>query len=111
MKDTLPIETILKQSKEINNQFNSSSASPTFDLNSFTASMRTSYPILFNDFMPIFNIALTKAYDYSRLKYMLEMSVKVKNNELTQHNADIAVGQRLVDDIVKPQIPSKKLKK
>ena len=111
MKDTLPIETILKQSREINNQFNSSSSSPSFDLNSFTASMRASYPILFNDFMPIFNISLTKAYDYSRLKYMLEMSVKVKNNEVTQHNADIAVGQRLVDDIVKPQIPSKKHKK
>lgn len=111
MKDTLPIETILKQSRDINTQLVSNSSNPSFNINLFTSNMRGLYPILYSDYAPIFNISLTKAYDYTRLKYMLEMSVKVKNNELTQHDADVAIGQRLVDDIVKPQIPSNKNKK
>ena len=39
-----------------------------------------------------------------RLEYMINMSKKVKENDMTEHDASVAVGQRLVDDIVKPQL-------
>lgn len=39
-----------------------------------------------------------------RLEYMISMSKKVKENNMTEHDASVAVGQRLVDDIVKPQL-------
>lgn len=39
-----------------------------------------------------------------RLEYMINMSKKVKDNNMTEHDASVAVGQRLVDDIVKPQL-------
>ena len=39
-----------------------------------------------------------------RLEYMIMMSKKVKENDMTEHDASVAVGQRLVDDIVKPQL-------
>ena len=42
--------------------------------------------------------------DINRLSYMLDMASKVKNNAILEHDASVAVGQRLVDDIVKPQL-------
>ena len=32
------------------------------------------------------------------------MAEKVKNKDIQEHDASVAVGQRLVDDIVKPQL-------
>ena len=35
---------------------------------------------------------------------MLEMNTKVRNNEITEKDGSIQVGQVLVDDIVKPSL-------
>ena len=43
-----------------------------------------------------------------RLLYMLQMAERVENKEIAEHDASVAVGQRLVDDIVKPQLKSMK---
>ena len=42
--------------------------------------------------------------DIDRLEFMFNMSQKVKDNKVSEHNASVEVGQRLVDDIVKPQL-------
>ena len=39
---------------------------------------------------------------------MLNMAVKVDENKVPEHDASVAVGQRLVDEIVKPQISQNK---
>ena len=39
-----------------------------------------------------------------RLDYMLKMALKVNNNNISEHNASVKIGQRLVDEIVKPQL-------
>jgi hypothetical protein len=41
---------------------------------------------------------------FSRLEYMLSMAEKIENKDIVEHDASVAVGQRLVDDIVKPQL-------
>jgi len=41
---------------------------------------------------------------FDRLEYMLNMAQKVENKDIVEHDASVAVGQRLVDDIVKPQL-------
>ena len=46
--------------------------------------------------------------EMQRLKYMLNMAVKVDENKVAEHDASVAVGQRLVDEIVKPQISQNK---
>ena len=48
------------------------------------------------------------AKEMERLKYMLNMAVKVDENKVPEHDASVAVGQRLVDEIVKPQISRNK---
>ena len=39
-----------------------------------------------------------------RLEYMINMAEKVENKEMKEHDASVAVGQVLVDDIVKPSL-------
>ena len=41
---------------------------------------------------------------FNRLEFMLNMAEKIKNKDMVEHDASVAVGQRLVDDIVKPQL-------
>lgn len=48
---------------------------------------------------PQFNLESLK-----RLEYMINMSKEVNKKEITEHDASVKVGQRLVDDIVKPQL-------
>ena len=41
---------------------------------------------------------------FNRLEFMLNMAEKIENKDMVEHDASVAVGQRLVDDIVKPQL-------
>jgi hypothetical protein len=59
-----------------------------------------SYPAIFTMiFNPKFNL-----HSYNRLKYMINMALKIEKNDITEHDASVAVGQKLVDEIVKPQL-------
>ena len=44
----------------------------------------------------------------NRLKYMLVMADKVKNSNMSEHDASVAVGQRLVDEFVIPTLRENK---
>ena len=59
----------------------------------------------------VFNIVFNPQFDSNgleRLLYMLKMAKRVADNEIPEHDASVAVGQRLVDDMVKPQLNNKK---
>ena len=59
------------------------------------------------DKLPIYNMCLNGTMDFSRLEYMINMAKNVKNNTISKHNAAVEVGQRLVDEFVKPKLDSK----
>ena len=65
------------------------------------------YKDLFDNYPSIFKMACEGNMDFIRLKYMLEMIDKVKNNKISEHDASVDVGQKLVDEIVKPDLDSK----
>lgn len=54
------------------------------------------------------NIICSKNYDRERLEFMIRLSAKVHSGEVEEKVASVAVGQRLVDEIVKPQIEKNK---
>ena len=66
--------------------------------------MKEKYSYTYNNFFSLFNICMSKSYNFERLKMMVYMANDVKNNNITEKEASIKVGQVLVDDIVKPQI-------
>lgn len=59
----------------------------------------TQYPTLFQ-------MAVEPHFDESKLNFMLGMLDKMSNG-MTQHQASVIVGQKLVDSFVKPMISKK----
>ena len=45
--------------------------------------------------------------DIERLTYMINMVKKVKSNEISDHDASVKVGERLVDEFVNPKLRNK----
>tara|TARA_B100000963_G_scaffold266270_1_gene234465 strand:+ start:1120 stop:1470 length:351 start_codon:yes stop_codon:yes gene_type:complete len=100
----IPKERILVESRDLHRKFNDNLASRELNDSDFKISMKSQYSYLFNNFEPIFNISCSKSYDYQRLATMLGLAEKVKNDEISEHDASVKVGQILVDQIVKPQL-------
>ena len=99
---------ILEASQKLNKKYIETKNSIGFSKNEFTNEMKKEFNELFEGMASVFNISLSDSYDYNRLKYMFEMSNKVRNNDITEHDASVKVGQVLVDKIVKPQIERQK---
>jgi len=55
----------------------------------------------YNSMLPII---MSNNYDAHRLEYMIKLASRVHSGEVDEHTASVAVGQELVDKIVKPQI-------
>lgn len=65
---------------------------------------------LLEKYSSVFNIVFSDKFDklgYERLMYMFKMAERVESKDIAEHDASVAVGQRLVDDIVKPQLGKK----
>ena len=95
---------ILEASRKLNNKYIEAKKVVGFSKHDFTNQMKKEFNDLFEALSSVFNISLSDSYDYNRLKYMFQMSNRVKNNDISEHDASVEVGQVLVDKIVKPQI-------
>jgi hypothetical protein len=107
MSKVINIVKILKETKEIYRDFLKNEASKKFSQSEFLKNIQNKYLELNTDYPSIIKIAASPNYDENRLKYMLVMANKVSNNDISEKNASIKVGQLLVDEIVKPQLNKK----
>jgi enolase len=62
------------------------------------------YPKLSNEYPMIFKKACEPNFDFSKFVWMTNMVHDINKNEITQHDASVKVGERLVDEYVKPLI-------
>lgn len=67
------------------------------------AEIKETYPIYAERFPELFKKIVTKQ-DITPLNTMLSMLDKMASGNISQHEASIIVGQRLVDRFVKPQL-------
>ena len=67
--------------------------------------------IEFGDFKDKYPVVFEKATEGSlemeRFNYMLSMATKVEDKTISEHDASVKVGERLVDEFVKPQLNKK----
>jgi ABC-type transporter MlaC component len=56
------------------------------------------------EFPKIFEMLLTRTYNHELLEMMLQQLERIESGQTSQHNASVAVGTVLVDEIVKPQL-------
>ena len=76
----------------------------------FKNQIKLEYPQINESYPSIFNVIFNPKFDLQsmqRLKYMISMAKRVQKKDIAEHDASVAVGQRLVDDIVKPQLNEK----
>lgn len=104
MSGELPRERILAESLQLNRKYVDNLADRKLTDDKFKSNMQSEYTFLYNNYQPIFNISCSNSYDYRRLASMLGLAIKVNNNEMSEHDASVQVGQILVDEIVKPQL-------
>ena len=62
------------------------------------------YPNLSNMYPMIFKKACEKDFDYEKFVWMMSLIKGVNEKNVTQHNASIEVGERLVDEYIKPKL-------
>lgn len=105
MSSNLDPEKLLNEVQQIHSAYIIEIAKPgIFNKSIFEDEMKEKYSYTYNNFFSLFNICMSKSYNFERLKMMVYMANDVKNNNITEKEASIKVGQVLVDDIVKPQI-------
>ena len=97
-------DLLLKESLEVHNIFLAETInSRELNIQQLKDDLSKKYPNV-GKYDSIMTIVLSNNYDYNRLKYMLEMTSKIKKNEISEREASIQVGQVLVDEIVKPSL-------
>jgi len=62
------------------------------------------YSNLFTAYPTVLKKACEPNFDLEKFKWMMKMQKNVQNNLISQHNASIEVGERLVDEHVKPKL-------
>ncbi len=68
----------------------------------------TKYSIITTKYKSMLKIVFSDKYDKQRLEYMIRLASRVHKGEVEEKTASVAVGQVLVDQIVKPQLDSNK---
>lgn len=101
-------KAILESSKQLNQEWITARQSESFQSDVFRRQMSQKYSELYTKTQAIFNVAMTPTYDAHRLKFLLEQAYQVHTQRITEHDASVKVGQRLVDDIVRPQLKTNK---
>ena len=67
------------------------------------------YPVISEKYpMIIKKVTQEKDFDLERLKWMVVMLTKVESKTISKHEADIEVGEKLVDEHVKPLLEKSK---
>ena len=101
------IEKIMLDMKQVDSLWKS-------DPKAFQIMIKDKYPSLNEHYPAIFRVIFNPNFNINsmgRLKYMINMARRVHTKDIAEHDASVAVGQRLVDDIVKPQLDENKNKK
>ena len=74
----------------------------------FIDKLKKDYAKLYDNFPSIFDKVMLGTLEISRLEFMLKMVGEIKSKKVSKHEASVVVGQELVDNIVKPELNSRK---
>ncbi len=65
------------------------------------------YPLFAEHYPMLLELSLQEDFDMKRLEYMLKLKDAVENENMSQHDASVHVGQHLYDKYVKDKISHK----
>ena len=76
----------------------------TLPANEYKEKLINEHKDFYEAYPGIFDMSMNGTMDIDRLKFMLSMTDKINNKEISEHDASVEVGQMLVDDFVKPSL-------
>ena len=65
------------------------------------------YPEFAEKYERLFEVACERKLDLQQLSVMLRLADKVKSEEVSQHEASVAIGQNLYNQYVRPKLAKK----
>ena len=105
---SLNTELILQESLLMHNEYLNLVATNTFHKEQAETDFKVKYEYSCEKLPSILGLVLSSQYDYNRLKYMLDMKNQLDDKKISKDDADVKVGQVLVDEIVKPMLDKNK---
>ena len=111
MEDPYKLLNTIKSLKNDYDELNKNTGELS-DLNEIKSKLGKKYPDLSDNYPSLFNLVFnpvsTWDNDLKDLTKMVQLASKVKQKKISQHDASVEVGQKLVDKYVKPQLKGKK---
>jgi hypothetical protein len=101
------IKSMISIIKNIHHDFNTNPKKFTKEKILYISALEDKHPDLVQSYSSIFNMFKQEDINnekINRLHYMLQMALKVKKGSLESKDANVKVGQVLVDKIVIPQV-------
>ena len=77
------------------------------DTEKFNELMKEKYSDFVEHYPTIYRKIVEGTLDPDKFEYMMDMLTNVKGNNISQHDASVKVGQKLVDHYVKPELEKK----
>jgi hypothetical protein len=74
----------------------------------FEEKMINTYPNIKNNFSSIYTQCIDGHMDLSVIIYMINQAKSIQKNKISNHDASVNVGQKLVDKFIKPNIDKNK---
>jgi hypothetical protein len=103
----MSVENMVKVVRKIHHDFNTNPTRFATDKIAYIDRLEKAHPELVQAYSSIFAMFKNETIDnekLNRLHYMLQMASKVKAGKLDSEDANVKVGQVLVDKIVIPQV-------
>ena len=103
-------DLILSQVKELTkkyNQFINKKNYKDLSHDEFKKKMEDEYSYLNTNNKSIFTKTIEGQIDLTIFSYMVNKAKDIQKNKISNHDASVDVGQKLVDTFVKPNLPNK----
>ena len=106
----MDLNTIYFSSKDLTKDYNNYSNKKDFKNDTyeeFVVKMEIKYEYLKTNCNSIFLQCIEGKMDLDILSYMINQAKNLEKNKISNHIADVNVGQKLVDKLIKPNLKKK----
>lgn len=107
-------DNLLIQIKSLNNEckeFNLKKINKDLSQKEFELLMKQKYNNIYTNFNSIFIQCLNNIMDLELMNFMINKAKEIKKNKLSNYDASVKVGEKLVDKFIKPKLDLDKEKK